>query len=109
MTWMRAREANPLDAGHVVDGFEEPREIAGGIVGRLVMVHDLPEQLYFRMPAGGRVADFGEDVGFGPHALMAARIGHDAEAAKFVAPLDDGDIRLHRVGASRDAERERDV
>ena len=42
---MRAGEADALDAGDVVNRLEQPGEVAAGIVRRLVVVHDLPEQL----------------------------------------------------------------
>ncbi len=42
---MRAREPDPLDAGHVVDLREQLREVAAGIVRRLVVIDDLPEEL----------------------------------------------------------------
>ncbi len=48
---MRAGKADALDAGDVVDRFEQRREIAGGIVGRLVVIHDLSEQLHLAAAA----------------------------------------------------------
>ncbi len=53
-----------------------------------------------------RLAGFGDDRRGRPHALVAARVRHDAERAELVAPFDDGDVRLRRIGAARDAERE---
>jgi len=41
-------------------------------------------------------AAFGDDVLNGPVALLAARLGHDAEGAMLVAALHDADERLHR-------------
>ena len=40
---------------------------------------------------------------------MAPRVRHDAEAAEFVAPLDDRDVRLDRITPARDAQRPRHV
>jgi hypothetical protein len=54
----------------------------------------------------GRVFD---DLGHGPHALVTACVGNDAERAELVAALDDRDVGLDRVGAPGDAQRERDV
>ena len=59
---MRAREADAIDAGNFVDRFEQRREIARRIVRRLVVIHDLAEQLDFAPAAGGRLADVGEDL-----------------------------------------------
>src|SRR6266849_2913837 len=86
---VRAGKADALDAGDVVDGLEEAGEVARRLVRRLVVVDDLAEQLYFLVAAGRRVADFREDVGLWTHALVAARVRHHAEAAEFVAALDD--------------------
>jgi hypothetical protein len=47
---MRAREADAIDAGNLVDRFEQCREIARRIVRRLVVVDDLAEELH--LPAG---------------------------------------------------------
>ncbi len=106
---MRAREPDPIDARNLVDRFEQPGEVAVGIVRRRVVIHDLAEQLHFAMPGLGRLPHLGQDVGLGPHPLVAARVGHDAEAAELVAPFDDRDVGLHRIAAMGDAERKRDV
>ena len=50
MPRVRAREADPLDAADAVHCFEQAGEVAGGIVGRAIVVHDLSEQLDFAPP-----------------------------------------------------------
>ena len=65
---MRAGEADPLEPGDLVEPLEQRREVARRVVGRLVVVDDLPEQLDFaarpvsaawrasaRMSATGRI------------------------------------------------------
>ena len=47
---MRAREPDALDARHLVHRLEQRREIARGIVRRLVVIHDLAEQLNLAVP-----------------------------------------------------------
>ena len=80
-----------------------------GVVGRLVVVDDLPEQLDFPGAGVHRVPRLGDDVGRRAHALVAARVRHDAERAELVAAFDDGDVGLERIAAPRDPERKRDV
>ena len=94
--------STPVDLVHRL---EQPGEVAAGIVGRRVVVHDLPEQLHLAAPGRRRLADLRQDVGLRPHPLVAARVRHDAEAAELVAALDDRDVRLHRdrCAASRRA------
>ena len=46
---MRARKANAAHAGHVVDRLEQRGKVARGIVGRLIVIDDLPEELHFRL------------------------------------------------------------
>ncbi len=106
---MRAGKANPLDTVDSLHSLEQPGKTARRIVGRLVMVDDLSQQLDF-LPACRRgVANFGHDVCLAPHAFMAARVRHHAEAAEFVAALDDGDVRLDWIASSRHAERPADI
>jgi hypothetical protein len=62
MARMRARKTNTLDAGYVVDIRQQLSEIAAGIVGRLIVVHDLPEELDLFAAGRDRVADVREDV-----------------------------------------------
>ena len=109
MPGMRAREPDPLDARHVVDGLEQPRKVTAGVVGRLVVIDDLAEELHLAEPLAGRGAHLVEDLGLRTHALVAARVRHDAEAAALVAALDDRDPRPDRVVSPRQAERERHV
>ena len=88
---------------------EELREVAGGIVGRLVVIHDLPEELNLLPPRRHGVAHIGQDVGLGAHALVPARVRHHAERAVVVAAFDDGDVRLEWIAAPRDSKRKRHV
>jgi hypothetical protein len=98
-----------LEARHGVHFGEELREVAAGIVRRLVVVDDLAEQLHFLAPRSHGLVHVGEDVGLGPHALVPAGRRHDAEGAVIVAPLDDGDVGPDRIAAARHADGERDV
>ena len=106
---MRAGETDSLDAGHVVDLGEELREVAAGIVRRLIVIHDLPEELNLLPARCDGVPNVGEDVGFGAHPLVAAGVRHHAERAVVVAAFDDGDVGLDRIPAPRDSKRKRDV
>ena len=106
MARMRAREPDALDAGDIVDLGEQLREVAAGIVRRLVVVDDLPEQLDLAAARVDGLADVRQDVGLGAHALVAARVRHDAEGAVVVAPFDDRDVRLDGIAAPRDPQRE---
>ena len=67
--------------GTVVHRFEQPREVAGRVVGSLVVVHDLSEELHFPEAAVGGVPHLCKDLRFRPHPLVAARVRDDAEAA----------------------------
>src|SRR3954454_8554149 len=81
MARMRARETDALDALDVVNRFEEPGEIATGVVRRNVMIDDLAEQLHFAAAARRRLANLRDDVGLRTHPLVPARVRDDAEAA----------------------------
>ena len=109
MSRVRAGEADPLDARHLVHLLEQAREVAGRVVWRLVVIDDLAEELDLAVSAGGRVADFGEDFGGRTHALVPAGVRHHAEGAELVAALDDVDVGLDGVRAAGNAERERHV
>ena len=80
-----------------------------GVVGRLIVVDDLSEELHFAGAASPRHADVRQDVGDRPHPLVPARVRDDAEGAELVAALDDGDVRLERIGAARNPQRKRHV
>src|SRR5829696_3478032 len=82
VTWMRAREPNSIDARNFVDLFEQCREIARRIVRRLVVIHDLAQQLDLASAAVGRLADVGENLRLRSHALVAAGVRDDAERAE---------------------------
>ena len=109
VAWVRARKANAFDALDVVHAFEERREIAGGIVRRLIVIHDLTEQVNLLPASRRRFPDLREDVGHGAHPLVPARERHHAERAEVVAAFDDRDPRLQRIASSRDAKRKRHV
>ena len=79
---MRAGEADALDAVHLVNGFQQTGKIALRIVGRLVVIDDLTEQLHFLQAARGGVADLRQNLALRPHPFVAARVRHDAEAAE---------------------------
>ena len=109
MPRVRAREANPLHARYGMDRFQQPSKITILIVWRLVVIHNLPEQLHLPMAGFGSGSNFGQDFGLGPHALLAPGVRHDAETAVLVAALDDRDPRAHRVAPSRHPERKRHI
>ena len=92
-----------------MQALEQAGEIAGGIVGRLVVVDDLPEQLDFLRAGGDGVACLRQDVGNRPHPLVPARIRHHAEGAELVAAFDDGDVGLDWILAPGDPQGERHV
>ena len=94
---------------NVVDGREQRSEVAVRVVGRLVVVDDLPEQVDFPPAAGDGVLDVRQDLGLRAHPLAAPRVRNDAERAVVVAALEDGDVRLDRVGPPCDPEWEADV
>ena len=101
---MRTGESDALDPWTVVDRFEQPGEVARRVVGGLVVIHDLPEQLHFLEAAACRVAHFREDLRFRPHPLVAARVRDHAEAAVLVAAFDDchpGANRIARGASAR--------
>ena len=77
---MRARKPDALDARHVVHRLQQRGEIARRIVRRLIVIDDLPEQLDLAVPLARRLTHFVEDVALRPHALVAARVRHHAEA-----------------------------
>src|SRR5688572_14622980 len=90
VAWVRTRESDPLDTRHLVNRLQQSGEIALRVVRRLVVIHDLAEQLNFAMPLARRLPNFSQDVALRPHPLRSAGIGHHAERAEFVAPFDDG-------------------
>src|SRR5512132_2457702 len=107
--WMRARESYSLQALNPRNALEQLCEVAPRIVWRLVVIHDLSQQLHFPMPRSGRLPDFVEDVSHRTHAFVAARVRHHAEGAEVVAALDDVHVGLDGIGAARDSERKRDI
>ena len=106
---MWTREPDPVKARDLVEALQQSSEVAGGIVWRLVMVHDLSEELDLFGSRVSRVLRLGDDVAHWTHALLPARIRDDAEGAELVAPFDDRHVRLERIEAPRDPEWKRDV
>ena len=106
---MRAGEPDALHARHLVHRFEQPREVARGIVRRLVVVDDLPEQLHLASARRCCFPRLGENLGLRPHPFVPTRVRHDAEAAVLVAPFDDCHPCPHGIVASRKRKRERHV
>src|SRR5205823_11900806 len=88
---------------------EEAGEVAIGVVGRDVMIHDLPEQLNFFPAALCRLPYLGQDVCLRPHSLVTTRIWADAKAAKLVAPFDDRHVGLERIAPPRHSQRKRHI
>ena len=72
---------------------EQGREVAAGVVWRLVVIDDLPEQLDFARTRCDRLTRVGHDLGNRTHPLVPARVRHHAERAELVAPLDDCHVR----------------
>ena len=85
------------------------REVAGRVVGGLIVIDDLPEQLDFASAGVHGMARLGYDVRRRPHALVTARVRHDTERTEFVATFDDGDVGLHRIEAASDPQWKRDI
>src|SRR5678815_1948273 len=109
MPRMRTRKADTVDAVNVVDRRQQRGKVTRRIVGRLVVIDDLPQELNLLPAAGDRLADVRNDVGFSAHAFVAPRIRDDAERAVVVAAFDNGDVSLDWIAAPGDPERERDV
>lgn len=65
---------------------------------------DLPEQRDFLHAARDEFAALGHDVGNGPAALLATRVGHDAEGAVLVAALHDAHERADGLVLGRPGE-----
>jgi hypothetical protein len=102
---MRTRKPDAFDARNLVNGLEKRREITRRIVRRLIVIHDLAEQLDFAVPAARGLDHFVQNVALRSHALVPACVRDDAERAELVAALNDGDVSLHRIETPRDAER----
>ena len=106
---VRAGESDPRESVDRLQTLEQRREVAGRVVGRLIVIDDLPEQLDFARAGVDGMARLGDDVRRRPHALVTARVRHDAERAEFVAAFDDGDVGLDRIEAASDPQRKRDI
>ena len=106
---MGTRKSNPLDARHFVHLSEKLREVACRVVRSLVVIHDLAEQLDLATSVLDGVPHFRKDVRLCPHPFVSARVRNDTERAVVVAPFDDRDVRLYRVGTSGDPQRKADI
>ena len=104
---MGARKTDTLDPGHFVHRLEQARKIAAGVVRSQVVVHDLPEQLYFLAARRRQFRDLAKDFGLCAHPLVTARVRHHAVGAEVVAAFHDGDETLDRVISARQAEGKR--
>ena len=62
MPGVRTGESDSLDPIDVMNQLEETGEVAGRIVRRRIVIHDLAEQLYFTVACSCGLAYFGEDV-----------------------------------------------
>ena len=102
---MRAGEANALQSVDLVESREQRREVARRVVGGLVVIDDLSEELNLDRALRDRLPGLGDNRRRRTHALVAAGIGHDAEGAELVASFDDGHVGLRRIGAPRDTQR----
>src|SRR3954466_2922518 len=109
MTRMRTGESDSREPLDFVEALKETSEVAAWIVGRLIMIHDLPEKLHFPRALCDGLSGFCHDVGRGSHSLVAARVRHDTERAVFVAALDDRHVRLHRIAPARYPQRKRHI
>jgi len=86
---VRTGKANPLDAGNGVHCLEQRREVALWVVGRLVVIDDLPEEVNLLPPGGHRLFHLPQDLLLRPHALVPPGIRDHAERAVVVAALED--------------------
>src|SRR3989454_11627181 len=64
-------------------------------------IHVLAEQRHLLYALGGQVRDLGDDVVERPRYLLAARVGHDAEAAVLAAAFHDRDESRGALDARR--------
>ena len=94
MPWMWAGKPDAFEPRDVVEAFEERGEVASVIVGCLVVVDDLPEELNFQGALAHCLLGLGNDRCRRTHPLVTARVRHDAECAELVAPFDDRHVRL---------------
>jgi hypothetical protein len=101
---MGRREPEALEAGQFVHRFEQLHERRPPVAVRdrppAIAGDNLAEQRDLPHAALHEPTAFGDDVLNGPAALLAARLGYDAERAMLVAALHDADERLHRWPAA---------
>ena len=92
---MRGGEAdalNALDGMHALNQLDEGRDAIGmRVVAPAVTGDDLPEERELAHAPLRQLSALGHDLVHGPRALVAARLGHDAERAVHVAALLDRD------------------
>src|SRR5205814_502164 len=76
----------------LADVMQKLREIGLRAVDRAAPgIHVLAEQRHLLYALGGQVRDLGDDVVERPRHLLAARVGHDTEAAVLAAAFHDRD------------------
>src|SRR5437868_92252 len=85
MPGMRTGETNALQPRHLVDLREQLGEVARRIIGSVVVVDNLAEQLNLAPPRRDRLADVEQDVCLCPHSLVTTRRRNDAERTVIVA------------------------
>ena len=86
-----------------------PPKSHSSIVWRLVVIHDLPEQLHLAVAGLCGGTYFRQNLGLRAHAFLPSGVRHNAETAVLVAPFDDGYPRPDRVAASRHSEWKRHI
>ena len=106
---VRTRKTDPRQPLDSAQALQQRREITGGIVRGLVVVHDLSKQLHFPCTGRDGVPRVRQDVRHRPHAFVPARVRHDAEGAELVAAFDDRDVRLDRIAPPRNPQRKRHI
>src|SRR5262245_24449153 len=106
---MGTRKSNPLDARHFVHLSEELRKVASRVVWRLVVIHDLAEQLNLATSVLDGVLHFRKDVRLRSHPFVPAGVRNDTERAVVVAPFYNRDVRLYGVCTPGDPQRKADI
>jgi hypothetical protein len=92
-----------------VDRLEKTREVAIWVVGRLVVIDNLSEEVNFPPAFICGSCSVGKDLRLESHPLVAARVWYHAEGAMVVASLNDRDIGSDLVLSANRAERKGDV
>ena len=95
---MRGGEADALDAGDLVDPFQQLRKRPLPFHRLTVGIDVLPQQHHFLDAAPDQRRHVPHDVVARAAHLAPAHPGDDTEAADLVAPLHDGDVGFGAVG-----------